>query len=43
MMLETLIVYIFSHWLRLIFANMDEIGISLRNLLSCWFVALLAC
>jgi hAT family C-terminal dimerisation region len=34
MMLETLIVYILSHWLRLIFANMVDIGILLRNLLS---------
>jgi hypothetical protein len=36
MMLETLIMYIFSHWLRLIFANIAEIGILLRNLLEIW-------
>jgi hypothetical protein len=36
MMLDNLIVYIFSHWLRLLFANMTEIGILLRNLLEIW-------
>jgi hypothetical protein len=38
-MLETLIIYMFSHWLRLVFANMTEISI----LLACCFVALLVC
>jgi hypothetical protein len=41
MKLETLIVFILSHWLRLIFANMVEISILLRNLLSCCLVGLL--
>jgi hypothetical protein len=36
MMLETLIIYILSHWLRLIYVNMTEIGILLRNLLEIW-------
>jgi hypothetical protein len=36
MMLENLIIYIFSHWLRLVHVNMAEIGIFLRNLLEIW-------
>jgi hypothetical protein len=36
MMLETLIICIFSYWLRLVFVNMAEIGILLRNGLEIW-------
>jgi hypothetical protein len=43
MMLEILIIYILSHWLRLVFANMVEIDILLRNMLSCCLSGLLLC
>jgi hypothetical protein len=36
MMLETLIIYILSYWLRLVYVNLAEIDILLRNLLEIW-------
>jgi hypothetical protein len=36
MMLETLIIYILSYWLRLVYVNLAEIDILLINLLEIW-------